>query len=44
MGRTIFAQASVQWLSGQLSDDALVTQVASGYADLIDAWEQSTRQ
>ncbi len=40
IGRTIFQTAARQWLSGEIEDNTLITQIASEYEDLIDAWEQ----
>jgi 5-dehydro-2-deoxygluconokinase len=38
IGRAIFADAASQWLSGDLSDAALVSSVASRYEETIAAW------
>ncbi|SFU97497.1 bifunctional 5-dehydro-2-deoxygluconokinase/5-dehydro-2-deoxyphosphogluconate aldolase [Halomonas korlensis] len=43
VGRTLFAQPCREWLAGHLQDDALVSQVASNYAELIHEW-RSLRQ
>ncbi|WP_353979568.1 5-dehydro-2-deoxygluconokinase [Salinicola endophyticus] len=38
VGRTLFARASRAWLSGHIDDAELVAQVATNYAELIQAW------
>ena len=38
VGRTLWAQASQQWLRGTLDDGALVAQVADNFATLVRAW------
>ena len=38
VGRTLWADASLRWLKGEIDDAALVDQVASHFAALVDAW------
>jgi len=38
VGRTLWATASLQWLRGELSDTALVDDVARNFITLVDAW------
>jgi 5-dehydro-2-deoxygluconokinase len=43
VGRTIFTEAAEQWLSGQIDDDAAVTDMANRFAALVAAWEAARR-
>lgn len=38
VGRSVWAQASQQWLGGQITDQALVDAVAGNFAQLVLAW------
>ena len=38
VGRTLWADPARAWLSGEIDDAALVAQVATNFAELIDAW------
>jgi 5-dehydro-2-deoxygluconokinase len=38
VGRTIFAEAARGWLSGTLSDEAAITDMATRFSALVDAW------
>ena len=38
VGRTLWADASLRWLKGEIDDAALVDQVATKFAALVDAW------
>ncbi|MCL9780743.1 5-dehydro-2-deoxygluconokinase [Vibrio sp. S4M6] len=38
IGRTIFAQPSLDWLRGEIGDAALVSQVKHNYKNLIQIW------
>ncbi|ATJ84698.1 5-dehydro-2-deoxygluconokinase [Halomonas beimenensis] len=40
VGRTLFAGPSREWLAGSIDDAELVDQVASNYAELIEAWRR----
>jgi len=41
VGRTLWADASLRWLQGEINDAALVEQVAGNFAALVDAWRAS---
>jgi len=38
VGRTLWAAPSLRWLRHQIDDEALVGEVASNFAELVDAW------
>jgi len=38
VGRTIFSDAAKEWLAGQTSDEALVTQVSARYRQVCETW------
>ena len=38
VGRTIWAEPSLQWLKGDIDDEALVRQVAQNFSALVNAW------
>ncbi len=38
VGRTLWAEASVKWLEGQISDAEFVEEVAGNFEQLVDAW------
>jgi 5-dehydro-2-deoxygluconokinase len=38
VGRTLWAEASLAWLKGEIEDGALVEQVARNFTTLVDAW------
>ena len=38
VGRTLWADASLRWLKGELDDDSFVSEVAHNFATLVDAW------
>ncbi|MCW5232904.1 bifunctional 5-dehydro-2-deoxygluconokinase/5-dehydro-2-deoxyphosphogluconate aldolase [Verminephrobacter eiseniae] len=40
VGRTLWAQAALQWLRGQIDDQALTDAVADNFARLVQAWQQ----
>jgi 5-dehydro-2-deoxygluconokinase len=44
VGRTIFGAAARDWFAGRCTDDAVVAQVAQGYARLIALWDRTRRQ
>jgi 5-dehydro-2-deoxygluconokinase len=44
VGRTIFGAAARDWFAGRSTDDAVVAQVASRYARLIELWDRARRQ
>ncbi|MDE2398806.1 MAG: DUF2090 domain-containing protein, partial [Burkholderiales bacterium] len=41
VGRTLWAEASLAWLKGEIDDAALVEQVAARFTLLVDAWRAS---
>ena len=41
VGRTLWADASLAWLKGEIDDAALVDQVAGNFTLLVDAWRAS---
>jgi len=41
IGRTTWAQASAQWLRGELSDQQLIDTVAGNFRVLIEGWRNS---
>ena len=40
VGRSLWADASLQWLSGRSSDAQLVSEVARNFSTLVQAWRQ----
>ncbi|MEP6873722.1 MAG: 5-dehydro-2-deoxygluconokinase [Burkholderiales bacterium] len=44
VGRTLWAEASLQWLKGEIDDAALVGAVANNFATLVDAWRTRREQ
>jgi len=44
VGRTLWADASLRWLKGQLDDAALVNEVAANFGALVDAWRASREE
>jgi 5-dehydro-2-deoxygluconokinase len=38
VGRTLWAEASLAWLKGEIDDAALIEQVARNFTVLVDAW------
>ncbi|WP_280552868.1 5-dehydro-2-deoxygluconokinase [Halomonas sp. 25-S5] len=40
VGRTLFADPSRKWLAGAFDDAQLIDQVATNYAELIEAWRR----
>ena len=43
VGRTLFAEASEQWLQDKLDDQQLIDAVAANYVELIQAWDLTHR-
>jgi 5-dehydro-2-deoxygluconokinase len=43
VGRTIFAEAAENWLSGRIDDEAAVDDMARRFAALVAAWETARR-
>ena len=41
VGRTIFGEPSRQWLSNHIDDDTLISQVATNYRAVIQAWDDA---
>jgi len=39
VGRTIFGQAAVAWLAGDINDAQLTSQVSENYAQVIQSWQ-----
>jgi 5-dehydro-2-deoxygluconokinase len=42
VGRTIFAGAAADWLSGKMTDEAAVADMAARFESLVSAWEEAT--
>jgi len=40
VGRTIFADAADRWLSGKMTDEAAVADMAARFESLVSAWEE----
>jgi 5-dehydro-2-deoxygluconokinase len=40
VGRTLWAGASLRWLSNEIDDAAFITEVAHNFASLVDAWRK----
>ena len=38
VGRSLWADASLTWLSGRMSDEEFVTEVAGNFTTLVNAW------
>lgn len=41
VGRTIFSQAALEWLSGKISDDTAVAMMAEKFGGLVDMWKRA---
>jgi len=41
VGRTIFADAAEQWLSGKMTDEDAVAGMAAKFGNLVSAWEEA---
>jgi 5-dehydro-2-deoxygluconokinase len=41
VGRTLWADASLRWLKGEIDDAALLAQVSANFGALVDAWRES---
>ena len=41
VGRTIFASPAQAWLSGQISDEATIEDVAGRFRALVEAWSSA---
>ncbi|MCW5223601.1 5-dehydro-2-deoxygluconokinase [Verminephrobacter aporrectodeae subsp. tuberculatae] len=39
VGRTLWAEAALEWLRGRIGDQALIDAVAGNFARLVDAWQ-----
>ena len=44
VGRTLWADASLQWLKGDIDDKTFVNTVAANFSQLVDAWRASRHQ
>jgi 5-dehydro-2-deoxygluconokinase len=44
IGRTIFSKAAERWLSGQMSDDEAVADMAARFRRLSEAWDRAAAQ
>jgi 5-dehydro-2-deoxygluconokinase len=44
VGRTLFGDAARKWLAGAITDDAAVTDMATRFQRLVDAWGRASRQ
>ena len=44
VGRTLFADAARKWLSGAITDEAAIGDMAQRFQRLVDAWGRATRQ
>ncbi|UVF19461.1 5-dehydro-2-deoxygluconokinase [Microvirga terrae] len=44
VGRTIFNDAARRWLKGEISDEAAVSDMASRFQRLVDAWQRVSDQ
>jgi 5-dehydro-2-deoxygluconokinase len=40
VGRTIFNAAARRWLKGEINDEAAVSDMASRFQRLVDAWQR----
>ena len=40
VGRSIFSEPSKAWLSGDISDDEVVTRIKSNYRHLVNTWNK----
>lgn len=40
VGRTLWVDASLKWLKGEIDDQAFIDEVARNFATLVDAWKQ----
>jgi 5-dehydro-2-deoxygluconokinase len=41
VGRTLFAEPSLDWLAGRIDDAQLVEQAAANFATLIGEWQKA---
>jgi 5-dehydro-2-deoxygluconokinase len=44
VGRTLFADAARRWLSGTMTDEAAIDDMAGRFQRLVDAWGRATRR
>jgi 5-dehydro-2-deoxygluconokinase len=44
VGRTLFSEAARRWLSGDMTDEAAVADMAARFQRLVDAWQRALRQ
>ena len=44
VGRTIFADAAEQWLSGNIDDEAAIADLARRFSILVDAWRDAKQR
>ncbi len=42
IGRSIFAQAADDWLSGRIDDEAAIADMAARFGRLVSAWGTAT--
>jgi len=42
VGRTIFNDAARRWLKGEITDEAAVSDMASRFQRLVDAWQRAS--
>jgi len=42
VGRTIFSDAARHWLSGEISDEAAVADMAARFGRLVEAWQRAS--
>jgi 5-dehydro-2-deoxygluconokinase len=40
VGRSLWVEASQQWLKGEIDDTAFIDTVAQNFATLVDAWKR----
>lgn len=44
VGRTIFAEAAEQWLTGRMDDEAAIADLSGRFAVLVDAWRAARQR
>jgi 5-dehydro-2-deoxygluconokinase len=44
IGRTIFAEAAERWLSGKMTDEAAVADMAAKFERLVAAWQNARKE
>jgi 5-dehydro-2-deoxygluconokinase len=44
VGRTIFNEAARRWLKGEITDEAAISDMASRFQRLVEAWQRASER